>query len=224
VSAIIRISGLSKSYSSGERAVLSEIALDVERGAIHAVVGPSGSGKSTLLNILGLLDQPSAGRYLLDGIDVSLLSDKERTAVRAHTLGFVFQAHHLLPQLSVAENVALPLAHLRVKSRQRGHRVTEALESVGLSEFLHAMPPTLSGGERQRVAIARALVHEPPLILCDEPTGNLDSANSARVLELLQSLVTQAGRTVVVVTHDDTVAGAASSTTTIRDGRTVAPR
>jgi putative ABC transport system ATP-binding protein len=224
MSAVVRISGITKRYPSGEGPVLSEVALEVERGAIHAIVGPSGSGKSTLLNILGLLDQPSAGRYLLDGVDVSLLSDKERTAVRAHKLGFVFQAHHLLPQLSVAENVALPLVHLRVRGRQRLHRVKDALESVGLSEFMHALPPTLSGGERQRVAIARALVHDPPLILCDEPTGNLDTANSTRVMEILQRLVTQAGRTVVVVTHDDTVAGAATSTTTIRDGRTVARR
>jgi putative ABC transport system ATP-binding protein len=221
---MVQISGLTKSYPPDDRSVLSDIALEIERGAIHAIVGPSGSGKSTLLNILGLLDQPSSGRYLLDGIDVSGLTDKERTAVRAHKLGFVFQAHHLLPQLSVAENVALPLAHLRVKPRQRTHRVETALAAVGLAEFLHAMPPTLSGGERQRVALARALVHDPPLILCDEPTGNLDSANSTRVLQLLQDLVTQAGRTVVVVTHDDTVAGAATFTTVIRDGQTDARR
>jgi putative ABC transport system ATP-binding protein len=224
VSAIVQISGLTKSYPPDDRSVLSDIALDIERGAIHAIVGPSGSGKSTLLNILGLLDQPSSGRYLLDDIDVSRLTDKERAAVRAHKLGFVFQAHHLLPQLSVAENVALPLAHLRVKPRQRTHRVETALAAVGLAEFLHATPPTLSGGERQRVALARALVHDPPLILCDEPTGNLDSANSTRVLQLLQDLVTQAGRTVVVVTHDDTVAGAATCTTVIRDGQTDARR
>jgi putative ABC transport system ATP-binding protein len=223
VSAVVEISEMTKSYPSDERPVLRDVSLEVERGAIHAVVGASGSGKSTLLNLVGLLDQPSAGHYLLDGIDVSGLNDNERTAVRAHKLGFVFQAHHLLPQLSVAENVALPLAHLGVKPRQRAHRVKDALASVGLGGFLDAMPPTLSGGERQRVAIARALVHQPSLILCDEPTGNLDSANSIRVMELLQDLVRQAGRTVVVVTHDDTVAAAASHTTTIRDGRTLAP-
>ena len=224
MSAIVQISAMTKSYPPDQRPVLSDIALQVERGAIHAIVGPSGSGKSTLLNILGLLDQPSSGHYLFDGIDVSGLTDKQRTAVRAHKLGFVFQAHHLLPQLSVAENVALPLVHLRIKPRQRAHRVKAALESVGLAEFLHAMPPTLSGGERQRVALARALVHDPPLILCDEPTGNLDSATSTRVLQLLQNLVTQAGRTVVVVTHDDTVAGAATRTTVLRDGQTDARR
>jgi len=224
VSVIVRLSGITKRYPPDERPVLSELDLSVERAAIHAIVGPSGSGKSTLLNILGLLDQPSGGHYLLDGIDVSRLSDRVRTSVRGRTLGFVFQAHHLLPHLSVAENVALPLAHLRVPRGQRPHRVTAALASVGMSEFLQAMPPTLSGGERQRVAIARALVHEPQLILCDEPTGNLDSANSARVMHLLQSLVEQAGRTIVVVTHDDTVACSATRTTVIRDGRTDARR
>lgn len=224
MSALVRLHGITKRYPADERAVLSEVSLSVERGAIHAIVGPSGSGKSTLLNILGLLDQPSAGHYLLDGMDVARLSDKERTAVRARTLGFVFQAHHLLPQLSVAENVALPLAHVRVPRRQRPSRVRAALSAVGMSEFLQAGPPTLSGGERQRVAIARALVHEPQLILCDEPTGNLDSANSARVMELLQDLVEYAGSTIIVVTHDDAVARAATRTTVIRDGRTDARR
>ena len=224
MSALVGLHRINNRYPPDERPVLSEVTLSVERGAIHAIIGPSGSGKSTLLNILGLLDQPSAGHYLLDGVDVARLSDKERTAVRAHSLGFVFQAHHLLPQLSVADNVALPLAHVRLPRRQRLHRVGAALDSVGMSEFLQAMPATLSGGERQRVAIARALVHEPQLILCDEPTGNLDSANSARVLELLQGLVEQAGRTIVVVTHDDAVARGATRTTVIRDGRTDARR
>ena len=221
---LVRLRGITKRYPPDQRPVLHEITLSIDPGAIHAIVGPSGSGKSTLLNIVGLLDQPSSGDYLLDGIDVAGLSDRERTAVRARRLGFVFQSHHLLPQLSVAENVALPLVHLRVPSRQRPGRVAAALASVAMSEFEHAMPPTLSGGERQRVAIARALVHQPQLILCDEPTGNLDSANSRRVMELLQRLVDEAERTIVVVTHDHAVARASTHTTVIRDGQTDAPR
>jgi putative ABC transport system ATP-binding protein len=191
--------------------------LSVDRGEFVAVVGPSGSGKSTFLNIAGLLDAPTRGTYLLDGIDTSTLRDADRTALRGMRIGFVFQSFHLLPQRSALENVTLALTYNGTPRRERADRARQALEQVGLSHRVDALPTRLSGGERQRVAIARALVTRPALLLCDEPTGNLDTANADSVLALLEELHAN-GMTVLVITHDPQVAARAKRTVTIRDG------
>lgn len=190
--------------------------LVVERGDYVSIVGPSGSGKSTLLNLLGLLDRPTTGRYLLDGIDVGTLGDAERTALRGRLIGFVFQSFHLLPHRSVVENVMLAQLYSGVPAATRRVRATHALEQVGMGHRLEFQPQTLSGGERQRVAIARALASHPSLLLCDEPTGNLDDANTAGVLDLLDDLHRQ-GLTLLVITHDQEVSVRAERTVVMRD-------
>ncbi|WTV69516.1 ABC transporter ATP-binding protein [Streptomyces sp. NBC_00029] len=192
--------------------------LTVRRGEFITVVGPSGSGKSTFLNVAGLLDSPTSGRYLLDGIDTGALPDRERTALRGRRIGFVFQSFHLLPHRSALENVTLAMLYTGTPRAQRLVRAREALDQVGLGHRAGAVPGRLSGGERQRVAIARALVGRPSLLLCDEPTGNLDSVNAASVLTLLDELH-GAGMTVLVITHDPQVARRGHRTLTIRDGR-----
>lgn len=191
--------------------------LTIQRGEFVAVVGPSGSGKSTFLNIAGLLDAPTEGRYLLDGIDTGSLGDSDRTALRGRRIGFVFQSFHLLPHRSALENVALAMLYNGVPRKERPGRAREALVRVGLGHRLTAVPSRLSGGERQRVAIARALVARPSLLLCDEPTGNLDSANADTVLALLDELHAD-GMTVLVITHDQEVAAHGGRTVAIRDG------
>lgn len=191
--------------------------LTVEQGEFVAVVGPSGSGKSTFLNIVGLLDAPTGGTYLLDGIDTGTLRDADRTALRGLRIGFVFQSFHLLPQRSALENVTLALVYDGTPRRERRARALHALEQVGLGHRVDSLPTRLSGGERQRVAIARALVTRPSLLLCDEPTGNLDTANADSVLALLERLHAD-GMTVLVITHDPLVAARAKRTVTIRDG------
>ncbi|WP_331740903.1 ABC transporter ATP-binding protein [Streptomyces sp. NBC_01006] len=191
--------------------------LTVRRSEYVTVVGPSGSGKSTFLNIAGLLDAPTSGTYLLDGIDTTSIKDKERTALRGSRIGFVFQAFHLLAHRSAAENVELAMIYQRVRRSQRRARAHAALTRVGLSHRLDALPTRLSGGERQRVAIARALVTEPSLLLCDEPTGNLDSTTAESVLELLDQLHRD-GATIVAITHDPQVAARGQRTVSIRDG------
>lgn len=192
--------------------------LTVWPGEFVAVTGPSGSGKSTLLNVLGLLDRLTTGRYRLDGTDVTELSEAQRAGVRAARIGFVFQSFHLLAHRSAVENVALGLLYRGGQRQQRLAAATEALARVGLSHRGHAPPTTLSGGERQRVAIARALVGRPQLLLCDEPTGNLDSANAAGVLDLISDLHRD-GVTVLLITHDPVVADRAGRRITIRDGQ-----
>ncbi|MGW4200087.1 ABC transporter ATP-binding protein [Streptomyces sp. NPDC004726] len=191
--------------------------LTVERGEFVTVVGPSGSGKSTFLNIVGLLDSPTTGHYLLDGVDTSALRDAERTALRGRRIGFVFQSFHLLPHRSALENVALALVYNGAPRARRKADALEALERVGLGHRAASVPTRLSGGERQRVAIARALVARPSLLLCDEPTGNLDTANTRSVLALLEELH-QDGMTVLVITHDLGVAERGARTVAIRDG------
>lgn len=181
------------------------------------MVGPSGSGKSTFLNIAGLLDAPTEGRYLLDGIDTGALRDGDRTALRGRRIGFVFQSFHLLPHRSARENVQLAMVYNDTPRGERAGRAREALEQVGLGHRLDAAPTRLSGGERQRVAIARALVSRPSLLLCDEPTGNLDSKNAESVLVLLEELH-RSGMTVLVITHDPAVAARGARTVAIRDG------
>nr|WP_202434162.1 MULTISPECIES: ABC transporter ATP-binding protein [unclassified Streptomyces] len=191
--------------------------LVIEPGEFVSIVGPSGSGKSTFLNIAGLLDKPTTGTYLLDGIDTTTLKDSDVTSVRGRRIGFVFQSFHLLPHRSALENVMLAMTYNGVPRAERAERAREALACVGLGHRVAAMPSTLSGGERQRCAIARALVARPSLLLCDEPTGNLDTANTATVLRLLETLH-DGGMTVLVITHEPEVAARGSRTVAIRDG------
>lgn len=199
---------------------LSEIDLRVDTGDYLAIVGPSGSGKSTLLNVLGLLDRPSDGEFFLDGVDVAGLGDGERTRWRADRLGFVFQSFHLLPNRSALENVMFGGLYQGVDRKERRARAIEALERVGVAHRSASLPGQMSGGERQRVAIARALAMKPSVLLCDEPTGNLDSTNTASVLDLFDSLIAD-GLTIVVITHDRNVAQRAHRRVTITDGRLV---
>lgn len=192
--------------------------LTVRRGDFVTVTGPSGAGKSTFLNLVGLLDTQTCGTYLLDGLDTGALGDVDRTALRGRRIGFVFQSFHLLNYRTAVENVALALVYRKQKRAQRVASAREALARVGLEHRMDALPSTLSGGERQRVAIARALVGEPSLLLCDEPTGNLDTATASSILSLLDEL-NGAGLTLVVITHDAAVARRGGRTLDIRDGR-----
>ncbi|OII66610.1 MULTISPECIES: ABC transporter ATP-binding protein [unclassified Streptomyces] len=196
--------------------------LTVRRGEYVTVVGPSGSGKSTFLNIAGLLDVPTSGRYLLDGVDCTAVSDTTRTALRATRISFVFQAFHLLPQRTALENVELSMVYNRTPRRSRRARARDALGRVGLGHRMDALPTTLSGGERQRVAIARAIAARPSVLLCDEPTGNLDTATTESVLTILDRLHAD-GMTLVVITHEPHVAERGQRTVTIRDGVLSAP-
>ncbi|MFF3001300.1 ABC transporter ATP-binding protein [Kitasatospora sp. NPDC057940] len=191
--------------------------LTVHRGEYLAVTGPSGSGKSTLLHLLGLLDTPTSGRYELDGIDTAGLRDRDRSTLRGHRIGFVFQSFHLLPHRTAEENVLLAQVYNRTPRRARRAAAVAALRLVGLGHRTDALPGTMSGGERQRVAIARALVNRPSLLLCDEPTGNLDSANAGAVLDRFDALHAQ-GFTLVVITHDSSVAARAQRRVSIHDG------
>ncbi len=196
---------------------LRDISLTIAGGEFLAIVGPSGSGKTTLLDIIGCLSRPAAGRYFFQDTDTSRLSDAELARLRNQKLGFVFQTFHLLPKLTVLENVELPLVYAGVQKTERCRRARELLERLGLTERLHHRPNQLSGGQAQRAAIARALVNRPTLILADEPTGNLDSAAGAEVLGLLHQL-NREGHTVVLITHDRDVASQASRVVTLRDG------
>ncbi|GAA3126128.1 ABC transporter ATP-binding protein [Planomonospora alba] len=196
---------------------LRGVCLRVERGDYLAVVGPSGSGKSTLLNTLGLLDRPSSGSYLLDGIETTALGDGARTRLRGRRIGFVFQSFHLLPHRTVAENVMLAEVYGGPPRRGRRERAMAMLEKVGMAHRAGFPPGRLSGGERQRVAIARALLGEPSLLLCDEPTGNLDSGNTEMVLDLFDALHGQ-GLTLLVITHEDAVSARAGRRVRISDG------
>jgi putative ABC transport system ATP-binding protein len=197
---------------------LRPASLVIEAGDYVAVTGPSGSGKSTLLHLLGLLDAPTAGSYLLDGLDTSALSDGDRSALRGRRIGFVFQAFHLLPYRTVLENVQLAQLYNQTPRASRARAAAAALEAVGMGSRLGALPTTLSGGESQRVAIARALVNQPSLLLCDEPTGNLDSRNAAALMSLLDQL-NAGGFTIVVITHDGAVAAHAGRAVAISDGQ-----
>lgn len=215
---VIRLTGIGRSF--GEQppvTALHPTDLTVHQGEYVSVTGPSGSGKSTLLHLLGLLDTPSRGRYELDGINTGALSDRDRSTLRGRRIGFVFQSFHLLPHRTAEENVVLAQVYNHVPRAERAEAAREALRLVGLEHRLDAMPTTLSGGERQRVAIARALVNRPSLLLCDEPTGNLDSANAAAVLDRFDQLHDQ-GYTLVVITHDPAVAARAGRRVAIRDG------
>ena len=219
--AVVELVGIGRTYGSDPPVdALRGVDLTIERGDWVAIVGPSGSGKSTLLNLLGALDRPTSGRYLFDGIDVGALGEGGRAAVRAHRIGFVFQSFHLLGHRTALENVLLAELYGGNGRNGRREQAVTALERVGMGHRMHALPTKLSGGEQQRVAIARALMGEPRLLLCDEPTGNLDSANTESLLRLFEVLSAQ-GLTLVVVTHDEGVAAGARRIVRIVDGRIV---
>lgn len=215
---VVELVGVGKTYQSAQPVVaLHDVDLTVQRGDYLAIMGRSGSGKSTLLNILGLLDEPTSGEYLLDGQATTTLGEAQRCGIRAHQIGFVFQSFHLVGYRTAAENVETGLLYQKVPARHRRQRAHEVLAQVGLEPRMHATPNELSGGERQRVAIARALVRRPALVLCDEPTGNLDTTSGEQILDLLDQLVAE-GLTVIVITHDPNVAARSHRTCTITDG------
>lgn len=216
---IIHLEGIEKSYFMGNQAipVLKGIDLDIFKNEYVALMGPSGSGKSTLMNILGCLDSPTGGKYILNGKDVSKMADDDLAEVRNTEIGFVFQQFNLLPRLTAAENVALPLIYAGVSKKERHERAMAALEKVGLAERSHHKSNELSGGQIQRVAIARALVNNPSILLADEPTGNLDSKTSVEVMHIFGKLQ-EAGNTVVLVTHEEDIAAYARRVVRLRDG------
>jgi putative ABC transport system ATP-binding protein len=216
---VIGLRSVGRVYDTGRLQVtaLHTIDLDVHQGEFVAIVGPSGSGKSTLMNIIGCLDRPTSGTYVLAGTDVAELDDDGLARLRSRTIGFVFQSYNLLPRMNALENVGTPLLYHGVSARQRRERAGQALTRLGLGDRMDHQPTELSGGQQQRVAIARALVTEPALILADEPTGNLDSHSGAEVMALFRELHAE-GRTIVLITHDPEVAMVAERQIHIRDG------
>lgn len=219
--AVITLDQITRTYKNGEVEVpvLRGIDLRIDHGEYVAIMGRSGAGKSTLMNILGCLDLPSSGTYILDGHDVSALDDDQLSRVRGRTIGFVFQSFHLLKDRDVCENVELPMEYQGTPPAERRARAVELLERVGLGHRLEHKPQQLSGGERQRVAIARALANKPRVLLADEPTGNLDSAARGRILELFEELRQQESITLVMVTHDDLIGELAGRRIIVADGR-----
>jgi putative ABC transport system ATP-binding protein len=217
---ILDLQHINKSYGDGklEVPVLFDISLQVEEGEYVAIMGPSGSGKSTLMNIIGCLDVPTSGTYILNGENIAGYSDNQLSSLRNRTIGFVFQNFNLLPRETALENVALPLLYAGVHRKERNARAREALERVGLGDRLHFKPTQLSGGQKQRVAIARAMVLKPRLLLADEPTGALDTASGEQVMELFRQLNDE-GVTIVMITHEQEIANHARRQLLIRDGR-----
>jgi putative ABC transport system ATP-binding protein len=215
---VITLEGITKLYLTGEVevAALKGVSLHIPEGEFIAIMGPSGSGKSTLMNVIGCLDQPSSGRYILDGYDVSALTDDQLAWIRNRKIGFVFQSYNLIPRASAVHNVEMPLIYAG-DGQQRRERAIAALESVGLLERAGHLPSELSGGQQQRVAIARALVTDPAILLADEPTGNLDSESSLEIMKLLRDL-NQQGRTIVLITHEPDIAAFAQRVVRLRDG------
>ncbi|HEY6210631.1 MAG TPA: ABC transporter ATP-binding protein [Vicinamibacterales bacterium] len=218
---MIDLHDVSKTVTSGSEplTILHPLTLTIPRGTFVAIVGPSGSGKSTLLGLIAGLDAPTAGRVVIDGVDITALSEDALAKLRGEKIGFVFQFFHLIPSLTAYENVAVPMEIAGFKdARQRAHAL---VEEVGLTGRSHHYPSQLSGGEQQRVALARALANDPPIVLADEPTGNLDSTNGRHIMDLLRNIHATRGATIVLVTHDVDVAAAAQARLVLRDGRVV---
>jgi putative ABC transport system ATP-binding protein len=220
MTAVAALEDVSRVYATGDTEVraLDGVSLAFEEGTYSAIMGQSGSGKSTLLNVLGCLDRPTEGRYLLGGRDVSVLPDHELSEARNRMLGFVFQSYNLIPHLTVLENIEVPMEYAGISPREMRARAVELAERMGLGHRLHHRPAELSGGQQQRVAIARALANRPLVLLADEPTGNLDSATGLEILDLLDGLHA-AGATLIIVTHDPKVAARADRTVRMLDGR-----
>jgi len=220
--AIIQVEGLSKTYKTAdlENKVLIDISFEIKRGEFVAIMGPSGSGKSTLMHILGALDLPSSGTYLLDGHEVGKMSDDELAEIRNKKIGFVFQAYNLLPRTTALDNVMVPMEYAGVDDALQKTRALTLLEKVGLADRVNYPPNKLSGGQQQRVAIARALVMDPAIILADEPTGNIASSQANEVMEIFQKL-NKEGRTIVMITHEPDIAAFAKRIIHLRDGKLV---
>lgn len=219
MSALIELQHIQRYYKMGTELLfaLKDVSIEIFKGEYVALMGPSGSGKSTLMNILGALDTPSSGKYILNGTDVSDMIDNELADIRNREIGFVFQTFNLLPRLSALENVALPLIYAGVKKEERVRRASEVLESVGLGDRMGHKPNELSGGQRQRVAVGRALINNPSIILADEPTGNLDTKTSVEIMQLFEDLYNQ-GNTIIIVTHEEDIAQRAKRIIRLRDG------
>ena len=220
MNSLIKVEDMYKIYNPGENEVraLDGVSLSVSEGEFVAIIGHSGSGKSTLMNMLGCLDVPTKGKYILNGRDVSRLSDNELSDVRNNEIGFIFQGFNLIQNLTAIENVELPLIYRRVEKRERRRLAVEALKKVGLEQRMKHKPAEMSGGQQQRVAIARAIAAAPPLILADEPTGNLDSKSTKDIMKILEELNEQ-GNTIVLITHDDGIAANARRVVRIMDGK-----
>lgn len=217
---LVQIEDMCKIYNPGENEVraLDHVSVSIEEGEFVAIIGQSGSGKSTLMNMLGCLDVPTSGRYILNGQDVSALKDDELSDIRNQEIGFIFQGFNLIPNLTALENVELPLIYRGVGRGERNALSRKALEKVGLGHRMHHKPAEMSGGQQQRVAIARAIAQAPPVILADEPTGNLDSHSTGEIMEILKELHRE-GRTVILITHDNEIAARAKRVIKIKDGR-----
>lgn len=225
MSNMITIKNLNKVYKTGSVEVhaLKDVNLEIQHGEFIAIMGHSGSGKSTLMNILGCLDRPSSGEYLLDGIDIKNQNQDELSLIRNKKIGFVFQAFNLIPRTNVLRNVELPMIYAKVKSSQRKQRALELLEKVNLSDRIDHLPNELSGGQKQRVAIARALANNPPIILADEPTGNLDTQSSEEIMQIFRNL-NEEGNSIILVTHEPDIAEYADRIIVFRDGCIVEDR
>lgn len=219
MNSLVEISDLKKTYIMGSNIVkaLDGVDINIKSGEFVSIVGPSGSGKSTLMNMIGCLDVPDSGSYLLDGLDVSDLNDRELAKIRSEKIGFVFQGFNLLPKFTALENVELPLIYRGFHHKQRKKFALEALDRVGLGDRVHHRPTELSGGQQQRVAVARALAGNPPVLLADEPTGNLDTHTGTEILEMLDKIHSQ-GNTIILITHDNLLAHQAKRKIEIRDG------
>ena len=217
---LIKVEDLCKIYNPGENEVraLDHVSLEIKKGELVAIIGQSGSGKSTFMNMLGCLDVPTSGRYYLNGIDVSEMSDNELSEVRNREIGFIFQGFNLIANLNAIENVELPLIYRGIDRKTRHQLAIDSLKLVGLEKRMNHKPSEMSGGQQQRVAIARAIAAQPPVILADEPTGNLDSASSREILEILQKMH-KTGRTVILITHDNGIAAQARRVVRIMDGK-----
>ncbi|MCL1919795.1 MAG: ABC transporter ATP-binding protein [Kiritimatiellaeota bacterium] len=216
---VVRLDNVKRHYLVGDEIVraLDGVSFSIRRGSYWAIMGPSGSGKSTMLNILGCLDRPSEGAYWLNGVNVAEMEDNQLSDHRLRNLGFIFQSFHLIPELTVRENIEVPMLYLGMPHSERTRKAKELADRVGMSHRLRHLPSELSGGQRQRVAVARALANDPAVLLADEPTGNLDSATSVQIMALFQELYEQ-GKTVIVVTHEHDIAQYAKRSIILRDG------